>query len=234
MRTFIEQRAASLYEPLLGPILRGLRQEVYDVIYDHVLKDQVADVSSLRPVRILDCCCGAGGFLDFLQHKSKQLNHVFCFGLDLSPAMLHAAQKRLHKSHQSAEQKHYIIQGDALQLPLATQSVTVATLCMALHTLPVEQGRKLIQELLRVASNVIVADYCLAERNLHVPSTWLAHGVECLVGGEHYATYKEFMGGGALEGFCHTEGLIPQARRFTLGGAGQVVLLHSSKSTDFS
>ncbi len=234
MRTFIEQRAASMYEPLLGPVLQGLRQEVCSIIHGHVLKGQEGDASSLQPVCILDCCCGAGGFLEFLQRQNKQISEAFCFGLDISPAMLCAAQKLLYKNHQGKIQQPCIIQGDALQLPLATQSITVATLCMALHTFPLAQGKRLMQELLRVASYVIVADYCLAERNLHVPSAWLAHGVECLVGGEHYAAYKEFMGDGALEGFCHTEGLIPQVRRSTLGGAGQVVLLHSDTSADFS
>ncbi len=234
MNIFIKQKLVSLYEPLLGPILQGLRQEVCALIEDTVLNEQKCDALSLPYTSILDCCCGAGGFLRILQQNIVRRHNTFCFGLDINPYMLHEAQKQQQKKEAMGKPCSYLIQGDALQLPLSTQSITVATLCMALHTLPAEQGKKLLQELLRVASFVIIADYCLAERNLHLPSACLAHGVEYLVGGEHYASYKIFMAGGALEGFCHTQGLIPLQRRSTLGGAGQILLLHSDNRKDFS
>ncbi len=217
MRKFVKQhistKSAALYEPLLGPVLRGLRREVCQ------LRDVCVPKGSAMQAKysMLDCCCGAGGLL----HMALQEQNSFWqgIGLDMSESMLHEAQKRVPQAD--------FIQGDGTCLPLATQSIHVATCCMALHTLPYVQAQQILQELLRVAQYVIVADYTLTERNIYFPSACLAHGVEALVGGEHYACYKDFMRGGAVEGFLYKQGLEVRERRMTLGGAGLVLLLDS-------
>ncbi len=208
MHNYISYKAASLYEPIIGTLLQGLRKEMCELVGMHKTKV------------LLDCCCGAGGFLHMLQKHNIQHSweQGIYMGLDKSQAMLQA-QKGISKVHR--------IHGDAMVLPFATQSLDMATLCMALHTFSPEQGQQVLQELLRVARCVVVADYTLVERNIYFPSAWLAHGVEFLVGGEHYACYKQFMQGGALEGFCYSQGLHIQERRMTLGGAGLIALIHS-------
>ncbi len=220
MHRFLEKKAISLYEPVLAPLLRGLRQEVLALA--HISTAQQKAPHDTFPTHILlDCCCGAGGFLRLATEKKTQsfenIQSTAFIGLDMHPLMLNEAQKNAPQAH--------LLRANALHIPLQTQSVTVATLCMALHTMPLTVGQGVVHELLRVAKKVIIADYCLAERNITVPSTCLARGVEWLIGGEHYANYKIFMEQGGLEGFLYNQGLSPLERRSTLGGAGQVVIL---------
>ncbi len=215
LRSVLPSTAVALYEPFLGRLLQGLRREVCAML------PYVSSclVEPKRPSVLLDCCCGAGGFLR-MAHETHGNTWQF-MGLDSSQAMIHEAQQRVPQA--------LCVQGDGVHLPFATQSIDVATVCMAVHTMPAAQGAALVQELLRVARFVIVADYALAERNIHVPSAYLAHAVEALVGGEHYACYKKFMQGGALEGFLYTQGLSPLKRASCLGGAGLVSLLQGHK-----
>ncbi len=96
---------------------------------------------------------------------------------------------------------------------------------MALHAMPLDVAMACVRELYRVSERVIIADYCLAERNLYTLASLTAHAVECMVGGEHYKNYKDFIRLGALEGFLRHMGYGIHTRRTVLGGAGQVVLL---------
>ncbi len=212
MRHFLENTAINLYEPVLGPVLHGLRRQIGVSLQERILPSLEQQQRS-RPWVLLDCCCGAGGLLKMLAAQEN----MFLMGLDKDIRMLNVAQRYASRA--------FLIQGDGMQLPFGTGSVQVATLCMAVHTLPLQVAQALVQELLRVASYVFIADYCLAERNIHMPAAWLAHGVEFFVGGEHYACYKNFMRLGALEGFLYAEGHEPLLRRSVLGGAGQLVML---------
>ncbi len=211
MRKFLEKKSVALYEPLLSPLLSGLRKEVLTHVYKQALQEPHT------PVFCLDCCCGAGGLLRLVAQQYTQ--NMTCIGLDTNAFMLQEARKNASES--------FFLQANAVHIPLATQSVHVATLCMSLHTMPLEIRQGVMRELLRVAKKVIVADYCLAERNIHLPSAFLAHVVERLIGGEHYAQYKNFMQQGALEGFLYTQGLCPQERYTVLGGAGQVSIVYA-------
>ncbi len=214
MRKFLEKKSIALYEPLLSPLLSGLRKKVLTHVYKHV--DIYAQQKAHTPIFFLDCCCGAGGLLRLATHHHTQ--NISFMGLDAHALMLQEARKNASKS--------FFLQANAVHIPLTTQSVHIATLCMALHTMPLEIRQGVIHELLRVAKKVIVADYCLAERNIHLPSAFLAHAVERLIGGEHYAQYKHFMQQGALEGFLYTQGLQSQERYSVLGGAGQVSIMY--------
>ncbi len=209
--------AAKLYEPLLGSLLKGLRQDVWSLVGQH-MEAACEEQMPQAPRSLLDCCSGAGGFLQ-LGVQQNRLPYATLLGLDACFPMVQAAQKR-------AEQALWI-QGDALALPLATKSVSLSTLCMALHTLQEDKQLAIVKELLRVSHRVIVADYCLAQRNISVPAAWLAHGIEFCVGGEHYACYKAFMRRGGLDGFLYAHGLAPVQRCLTLGGAGLVVVLQA-------
>ncbi len=216
---------ARCYEPILGPLLQGLRQEVCALV--HLAKHQLEHNTS--QATYLDCCCGTGGLLHMLQkQEADNTISMRCIGLDYNTDMLHVGHKKKYKEHHAAKNQQsqmLWVQGNALQLPFSKQSIDIASICMALHTLSQDNAETILRELRRVAKKIIIADYCLAERNISLPATWLAHGIEALVGGEHYRAYKEFMRYGALEGLLQRMGFVPSLRRSVLGGAGTVVVL---------
>ncbi len=204
---------AYCYEPLLGSLLKNMRQEVCS------LMQELCNTSlSHALVTYVDCCCGAGGLIDSVHKKKLSTSYqIKVIGVDYSIAMLNRAKKDFSQTPW--------VQGNVLQLPFATQSIDIVTICMALHTMDKEQAKHIMHELSRVAKNVIIADYCLAERNISLPATFLAHGIEALLGGEHYKNYKIFMKNGAIEGLLQRCQQTARARRSVFGGAGSVILL---------
>ncbi len=209
----ISPLTAYCYEPLLGSLLKNMRQEVYSLIQE-LYKTSLP----YAPLTYVDCCCGAGGFIQSVHKKSLSTSYQMkIIGIDYNITMLNRAKKDYPQN--------LWIQGNAQRLPFTTQSIDIVTICMALHTISEEQGRNIMHELSRVAKNVIVADYCLAERNLSLPATFLAHSIEALIGGEHYQNYKIFMKNGAIEGFLQRCQQTAHTRRSVLGGAGTVILL---------
>ncbi len=192
---------ASFYEPLIGPLLKSLRMDVLKLI------------KAEHGKTYLDCCCGAGGMLN-LAESETYLTHV---GIDLSSNMLKQAQKNTSQAHFCC--------ADATCLPFNAHSFDIASVCMALHAIPLHDALACVEELMRVAKRVIIADYCLLERNAYAPSYLLANTIERLVGGTHYRCYKEFMKIGALEGFLRHAGYTTSTNILTLGGSARVVML---------
>ncbi len=200
-QNMLSKLGVALYEPIIGSLLASLRTEVVRTAMD------------LNAHTIFDCCCGAGGLLN-IYSKHNFTNYI---GLDKNPHMLNKCREIALNAH--------LVYGDACRLPFTAQSIDVSSICMALHTMPYEVALQAMQELCRVSKYCIVADYCLAERNIAIPSALLAHAVEALVGGEHYKCYKKFQNNGGLEGFFYKLGISPILRRSTLGGAGLIAVL---------
>ncbi len=193
--------AARFYEPILGRLLKDLRTQVLSL-------SKLTVNSSY-----LDCCCGAGGLLRLAisEHCGQLL------GIDLSLDMLAQAKCNAPAAH--------LFCANAVALPFANRSIDVSSVCMALHAMPLDVAMQSLQELKRVSKHVVIADYCLLERNAYIPPYALAYAIEYLVGGEHYKCYKSFMQFGAIEGLLHHMGYAVQERRITLGGAGKVLLI---------
>ncbi len=204
MKKKLLKLGVTLYEPIIGSLLSSMRSEVVHMAV------------GLGAKNIFDCCCGAGGLLNVL----AQQGFVHCVGLDKNPYMLNKCGEVARRAQ--------LVHGDACQLPFASKSFDISTVCMALHTMPLVTARQLMEELCRVSQYCIVADYCLAERNIALPAAILSHIIEALVGGEHYRCYKAFQGQGGLEGFLHSMALNPVMRRSTLGGAGLVVVIDNT------
>ncbi len=194
---------AKFYEPVVGPLLSSLRSDVLSL----------AKLDEKQT--FLDCCSGAGGMLGLALPKQNQT----FVGIDLSPSMLLQAQKNAPHAH--------LLRSDAAYLPFSSKSFDVASVCMALHAIPLNTALACVHELVRVAKVVIIADYCLLERNAYLPAYILSNVVEHLVGGEHLKCYKEFIKIGALEGFLRLAGYTAITRRTTLGGCARVLVLEA-------
>ena len=202
--------AARLYEPLLGRLLLPLRQRVLDSLH----------VQCPAGGRVLDMCCGPGGLTGMVASAGFS-----ALGADLDADMLHEARRQ---TQSRALLRNGVapgwVQADARCLPFAENSFDAAVVSMALHAMPWRVAAAALGELRRVARTVIVADYCLAERNLHCPAIALGAGLERLVGGAHYRCYVRFMVKGGIEGLLHHQGLSVRDRHSVLGGAVTVAV----------
>ncbi len=196
-----------LYEPLLGHLLKDLRLQVCNIIKNCLVQSQL-NPKDQASFTVFDCCSGAGG------HKK---NYGSLVGLDYSIEMIRQSKKHAPNA--------FLLYGNATNLPIKSASFDIGIICMALHSMNYNTAMQVFKELCRVSKKVIIADYCITERNIYLPATSIAHTLEFLIGGEHYKSYQEFMKNGALEGFLQNLNIQPSSRHITLGGAGCVVLL---------
>lgn len=212
MSAWTERPAARLYEPLLGRALSGLRARVLECC---ALSATLADGRSpdySRSPRVLDCCCGPGGLSRLLRDRGMAVT-----GVDLSLPMLEVARRRVPDAT--------FLHVDARALPFAAGAYEAAVISLALHAMDAATADVVLSELLRVARVVVIADFCLAERNLEVPAVAVLRAVEWLVGGEHYRNSRRFMEWGGLEGLIHRRGLSVLRRAHALGGGVTVAVV---------
>ncbi len=208
MSVWLNRWVARLYEPLLGPVLSGLREEVA-ALCEHPGVVAACPGDGDRPRRILDCCCGPGGLSRLLRERGMEVT-----GVDMSEPMLEFARRRVSGVT--------FLHADARTLPFVDGEFDVAVISLALHSMDAGTADAVLRELLRVAAVVIVADFCLAERNLELPATAAIRVVEWLVGGEHYRNCRRFMEQGGLEGLLYRHQLMVLGRGHALGGGATV------------
>lgn len=216
MSVWLESWAARLYEPLMGPVLSGLRARI-TALCEHPNVLAACPGDGNRPRRVLDCCCGPGGMSRLLRERGMEVT-----GVDVSDAMLECARRRAPGVT--------FLHADARRLPFADGKFDVAVISLALHSMDAETADAVLHELLRVAAVVIVADFCLAERNLEVPATAVIRAVEWSVGGEHYRNCRRFMEHGGLEGLLYRHRLTALSRAHALGGGATVAAIAGQAS----
>lgn len=138
---------------------------------------------------VLDVGCGTG--LQLLELERQGLRAV---GVDNSEAMLAVARRRLGEEGASA-----LITASGAELPFADNSFDAAMISLVLHE-SAEEPFELLDEALRVSARLYVLDWGMAERNIDYPARLVVRFIERLAGCRHYAAYKNYMRGGALEG----------------------------------
>lgn len=121
--------------------------------------------------------------------------------------------------------KDFIRGGLHRQVGKLCREFDTEALVFALHGLPLVRAQELVRSMLLRKGCCIIAEYRLAERNLDLPAVALGHIRECLTGGAHYAHYRAFMTGGALEGFVRASGFVACARQRAMAGAATVAVL---------
>jgi demethylmenaquinone methyltransferase/2-methoxy-6-polyprenyl-1,4-benzoquinol methylase len=88
---------------------------------------QLAPVLERRDAIVLDLCCGTGDVMLDLQRQA----HARIIGADFCHPMLVAAQHKIAAARRSP----LVIEGDALQLPLANESVEAITIAFGFRNL---------------------------------------------------------------------------------------------------
>ncbi len=170
---------ARVYDPVLGPFIKGIRKRV------------ALEIKRLGARRVIDLCCGTGHQLSYL--KDKNFDEVV--GVDLSQAMIEVSRK-------------YNVEcrlGDATRTDYPDNYFDVAMVSFALHEKPWDLAKAIVQEarrIVRPGGYFLVVDYYYdrSTRPWGRFATWL---IEFLVGGEHYRNFRTFITKGGLDNLCN-------------------------------
>ncbi len=169
-------RIAVLYDPLLKPLISPLRKAVSTWVV------------SENPNTVLDLCSGTGDQLAALPIE------IQAWGIDLSQAMIHQAEKRIPGR---------TIQADVTSVPFPDRSFDIILSQLALHEKAPETVQRELAEvrrLLRPGGKFGVVDYTVSDR----PGFWpwfFRKGIswiESRTDSDHYRHYQGWMGAGGL------------------------------------
>ncbi len=209
---------AAYYDACVEPLLASTRRRVTRLCHEQGAR------------RVLDICCGTGKQLEKFQELNINLpdsnvTAMHVYGVDMSRGMLQVAQRTARKQATGGRDPFMVVRSDATCLPFAKATFDMSIVSLALHEMPMAHAERLVHEALRVSKSLLIMDYCMPERNIEVPATWLAFLVERLVGGEHYQNYRIFMRQGAVEGLITRLGLQRVVRHKVWAGAGVLELV---------
>ena len=195
---------ARLYEPLLGRILEGVRRTV------------LALVPPRPGMTVIDVGCGSGEMLARYAAGGCRVA-----GLDLSPAMLGEARRRLGP-------EALLALGEATALPFPSGGAGLVLATMLLHSLPADARVPALREMARVAGEggrVLVADHrpdrVRGARSRAARA--VARTVERVAG--HGPGVRALLAAGGVPGLAVQAGLQVEAEATAAGGALAVTRL---------
>ena len=175
---------------LIDPLLNGVHAAAVRMIPD----------SST----VIDVACGNG---TLAIKTSSRASHVT--GIDLSPEMISYATGRAEKQKRSNIEFR---QMDASDLSAFKENeFGYATLSMAMHQFKLEDGMAILNQMSRIADNIIVIDY-----NFPLPGGYkgfVARLIERIAGVEHNNNFKEYLQFGGMKSIAEACGLEIKIRR---------------------
>jgi len=194
----------------------------YDRLYEPAAHRLRSVGLTLYPPRnnlsVLDIGCGTGTQLALYQRPGCSLT-----GLDLSPAMLAVARRKLG----AAAELHL---GDASQLPFPEALFDLVTIVLVLHEMPFLLRSAVLQECSRVVKpggRIMLMDYHFGPYPL--PRGWLwkmaVMAMELSAGRRHFANYRDFIARRGLEGLVSRPQLIVERKWLAESGVAAVYVV---------
>ncbi len=196
----------------------------YDRLFEPLNRDLRAIGTKMYPPRegmtVLDVGCGTGTQLKYYQEAGCRV-----FGIDQSPSMLQAAQKRLGGSAN-------LLEGDASNMPYADKKFDLIIISMALHEMPSAVRSAVIKESKRTldeGGRLLLIDF-------HPGPIQLLKGwfnkviiifVEMMAGRKHFTNYRDFISNKGLPALISTHGLSVDKEKIVSGGNMALFLLRS-------
>jgi len=206
MATDAYRRMARLYDRVVEPAASALRREGLEV------------VPPREGISILDVGCGTGTQLELYRRPGCRLA-----GIDLSPAMVAEAQRKLGDAAD-------IRCEDATRTAHETAAFDLVMLVTVLHELTPELRRPVLDECRRVMKSdgqLLVMDYHPGPYPF--PRGWAFKGIitfmELLGGRSHFRHYRDYLRAGALDGLLGGSGLRVVSRHVTPSGTAAVHVL---------
>jgi len=164
---------------------------------------------------VLEVGCGTGSNLIPYQTAGCRV----C-GIDLSPAMIAQAQKKLDGLAD-------LRVGDASCMPYSDDDFDLILAMFTLHEMPFHVRPEVISEMKRVLKphgRLLLVDYRIGP--IAFPLGWLAKGIaytfERLAGSEHFKNYRDFVGRNGLPPLFATQPLF--VKRQATAGRGNIAL----------
>jgi ubiquinone/menaquinone biosynthesis C-methylase UbiE len=141
---------------------------------------------------ILDVGCGTGTQLALYRRAGCTLH-----GVDLSPAMLAAAQRKLGETAELSVQ-------DASRLNFPNQMFDLVSAVLVIHEMPAPLRPAVLAECRRVTKpdgRIMIIEYHVGPYQLPMGHAWrpLRRFVEIIAGRQHYLNYRDFKKRGGLE-----------------------------------
>lgn len=168
------RKIARRYDALIEPFIKGLRATSMKM------------VPSKEEMLVLDVGCGTGTYLNLYQKGSCK-----AFGMDLSPAMIDIAQRKLGK-------RAGLHLGDASHMPYPDGTFDLVVVFFALHEMPAPIRSTAVNESKRVMKKdgrILLVDYHPGP--IRFPKGWILKMmitcVEMAAGQEHFRNYRNFL-----------------------------------------
>jgi SAM-dependent methyltransferase len=164
-----------LYRTFIDPALVPVR---------HRVRNWVPEGSS-----VVDVGCGTGAQLFVLSDRIER-----GLGVDLSRTQIDYARKQVTKQDRTHIE---FLAADAMRLDsIQDGEFDIAVSSMVIHEMPLEKRLPVLNEMRRIAGQLILVDW-----EAHQPKLWRrigAHAIERLAGGEHYRGFCSFTESGGI------------------------------------
>lgn len=172
-------------------------------------------------MRVLDVGCGGGALLDLYRHRGCEVT-----GVDLSPAMLTRARKRLGEDAN-------LQTCDATQLPFADASFDLVTTMLVLHEMSDDSRASAVAEMRRVLApdgHVLVIDFAPGRRHGLKGHLMRALSYLAEVAARHQRRSRAFLAAGGVPSLLASTFVTESSRVVAGGNMGLYVLAPRSAS----
>jgi demethylmenaquinone methyltransferase/2-methoxy-6-polyprenyl-1,4-benzoquinol methylase len=162
-------------------------------------------------MKVLEVGCGTGTNLSLYENAGCDV-----FGIDLSPAMLEVARRKLGE-------RADLRLADAAELPYADDSFDLVTAFLTLHEMPTAVRTAAMAEMVRVVNRegrLLLIDY--RSGPIRFPKGWFFKAfivsMEVAAGREHFHNYRDFLAREGLPGLISAYGLLVETEKVVSAG----------------
>lgn len=184
-----------LYRILIDPVLSQLHQTI---------------LAEIKPSdKVIDVACGTGSLSLAIAKRARSV-----MGIDLSEEMLGSARRSANK--RSVCNAGFIVLDASEMKIFRDKEFNIAVTSMAVHQFDAEVALKVLSEMKRIATGIVIVDY-----NYPLPGRfykWLVNTIESIAGGDHYRNFKLYMKNGGISHFINLSGLVVKSQ--TVKGNG--------------
>ena len=162
-------------------------------------------------MKVLEVGCGTGTNLSLYENARCDV-----FGIDLSPAMLEVARRKLGE-------RADLRLADAAELPYADDSFDLVTAFLTLHEMPSATRTAVMAQMVRVVNQdgrLVLIDY--RSGPIRFPKGWFFKAfivsMEVAAGREHFHNYRDFLAREGLPGLISAYGLLVETEKVVSAG----------------
>jgi len=195
-----------LYRIFIDPLIHGLRHRVAAMIAENE--------------RVIDVACGTGALSMRMAARAVKVT-----GIDLSEDMIVTARRLAGRKPELQVSFEMIDETDLSVFGENQFDTAVSTLAM--HQFDPDTGLKVLGEMKRVATRLIIADYNCPMRP--GPAKWLSVAIERAAAGDHYRNFRQYMARGGLEKLASDAGLQITSREARGEGVFMVTVMKVDK-----